>query len=304
MKQLKINTEVIPSSTRLDAVILNDGEFNYTPSQEHVEYFSSARVNVQVPPAAEANQSLKEYDIDSLNVQADEYIHPDYPYNTMSLVKINNRFLDKVQDRTIITSHETGRLLSFEPDSGYEATRRITVVFNPIITTFHGVGYSDRDSQRFTVDIPFSSLTVAQSDTDVPAIEGYGILIAYKLSVDPKFRFQFSNFYCIEFKRVEYFITSYKVKQGCAYIRFRDAQKWQSDVYYSIVDSFGDNLAYFRFPFVDHSGSNPHNKWPSLADTTACISFPDSMYSMPLLDNVSSFTENDPPYIINYTEDN
>ncbi|OUM70096.1 hypothetical protein PIROE2DRAFT_1774 [Piromyces sp. E2] len=76
MKSLTINTDVTSSSTKLDVIILDN-----------------------IPPEAEANQELKVYDIDTLNIESDEFIRPNYPHTTMNLIKINNNFLNKVQDR-------------------------------------------------------------------------------------------------------------------------------------------------------------------------------------------------------------
>ena len=303
--KIQINTEVVPSSSDLNSFVLSNGEYNFSPSQENVEYFKNIRFNVSVPPSGNDVQIFRDYEIDSLNVQSDSYIYPEPPYNSMAVVKVTNNFLNKVEDRTVITTHNFSFTDSYYPSNGFEATRQVTVIRLPIISTFYGVGYSDRDQQRTSVNIPFSELTIADSDKTVPAIEGYGILIAYKLKVDPKYEFGYEYLYCIEFKRVEYYIASYTVKKGCAYIRFRDAQRWQCDVYYFIKSSSNTNLATFRFPWVDHAGSAPRDKWPSLADTTACVSFPSSYFSMPLFDDDPQFfTEDESPYIINYVSNN
>ena len=136
--KIQINTEVVPSNSDLNSFVLSNGEYNFSPSQENVEYFKNVRFNVSVPPSGNDVQIFRDYEIDSLNVQSDSYIYPEQPYNSMAVVKVTNNFLNKVEDRTVITTHNFSFTDSYYPSNGFEATRQVTVIRLPIISTFYG----------------------------------------------------------------------------------------------------------------------------------------------------------------------
>lgn len=306
INNIQINTNVIPSYDELNAYIVNNGQFSFIPSSQNVEYFNKVNVAVQIPPPSEANQSLKEYTIESIDVPNEVAIQPDYPYSTMSMVKVNNSFKSKIQDRKIYHNESGSSRIHVEPDEGFEAMKSCTIVNNPSIGYLYGCSALGGGKLK-EVLIDLNDLTIATKDDEILDLMGWNVVIAYKFNINRSdFPFQFESFYIVEFTRVEYYIKSIKLKKGCAYKRFRDVQVWEKDTYFSILSEDRYSIVDFRYPFINRADQNPDHKMPTLAQTSSDVAFPSDRYFFPLLEgwSITSFSESNIPYEIIYEEDN
>lgn len=305
INNLQINTNVVPSSTEATEFIINNGQFEFLPSSENVDYFSKVNVAVQIPPPLEANQPLKEYTIDSIDVPFEIAIQPDIPYSSMSMVKVNNDFKSKIQQSKVVQEESGNFVFQVRPDEGYSAMRQCTIVSTPYIGYLYGCGYSDRDSKKIESLISLDSLEIAQRDGTIIDLEGWDVVIAYKYEYDQnKYNFDFPYLYCIEFTRVEYFIKQIKLKAGVAYKRFRDVQRWQSETFYQIQSQDRHHLATFRYAYIDPT-HQPEDRMPTLQSTSTSICFPSNNYFYPLIEgySITSFSEIYSPYELIYEEE-
>ncbi len=305
INNLQINTNIVPSSKEVTEFIINNGQFEFLPSSENVEYFSKVNVAVQIPPPSEANQPLKEYSINSIDVSSEVAIQPDSPYSSMSLVKVNNNFKNKIQDRTIYHDESANYMIHVEPEEGFEAMKSCTVVRTPYIGYLYGCSALGNGRLK-EVMIDLNEMNVAPSDNFLIDLEGWNIVIAYKYNINRSdFPFQFESFYIIEFTRVEYFVKAVKLKKGVAYKRFRDVQVYEKDTYFTILSEDKYPIVDFRYPFVWH-GDQPRDQPPTLADTNSDVAFRSDHYFFPLLEgwSITSFSDSNSPYELIYEDSN
>lgn len=302
--ELTINTEVIPISKELNEVILNNGQINISPEEEGVEYFSNVVLNVQIPPEAEAIQSLRTYSISDIkNYPPEEYVYPDYPYNAMSLVKLKNDYQAKIDEQRFYYTNEFKYRYDISPSQGYEVMREVLMEIEPEITSFYGLAANDKGKFK-DVALPFVTFDYANKKTTITLFVGQIVVLGFKRNIYSMGLLQ-KEVYVINIVKCEYYITQIEINPGCIYKKVTWGGEYEGDTVLSIKDYYDNDISIFYWPWHNYAGDNPEGKPPKLAINKESICYPTENYIFPKLDSVIEvFDYSDIPYTITFLEEN